>query len=262
MTRTPSRRTVLYSSVATLGSLAGCATTSEFLGEPSTADSPTTTTGDATTGESSATERDASDALAYASTETTRTGIDLHGNPVLGDPGAPVDLYYWSDFQCPFCNRFEQNAKPRLVENEVTEGTVRLVVLQLPNIGADSTTAALLAKCVWQQVKDTRPDAYRRWHGTVFDNQEDPNSGWASREQLHSITESVDGVDASAVHSRLNTQREALKKFVEADVDRADAHGISVTPGFVLYGRESGEHQTLTGAQPYSRFRTEIDRFV
>ena len=198
------------------------------------------------------------DSLAYASTETTPTGIDLAGNPILGSPDAPVDMYYWSDFQCPFCERFEQDAAPKLLENEVTGGTLRAVYLELPNVGSDSRLAALLAKCVWRQVRDTRPDAYHRWHATVYDEQGDPDSVWASRERLLAITESVEGVDADAVDACLEDHREAVAASVDADVEQAQAHGISVTPGFVLRDRESGETRTLTGAQPYERFEAEV----
>jgi|GEM_PF-360592 len=287
----PSRRTVLCGAATALSAVAGCVsggesgdaqpaeqngtvTTGPAETERSTA-GPTrrTSTTDSVTGtegtgtESTGTESAGAEpagtergrTLVYASTETTPTGIDLAGNPILGDPDAPVDMYYWSDFQCPFCNRFEQNAAPKLVENEISEGRLRTVFLELPNVGSDSRIAALVAKCVWRQVKDARPDAYHRWHATVYDEQEQPDSGWASREQLLALTESVDGVDADAVDSCLESHREAVAASVEADVEQAGSHGVSVTPGFVLCERDSGETRTLTGAQPYDRFQAEIE---
>lgn len=264
---TPSRRTVLCSTAAALSGVAGCVATRGESGDTPTAEPTGTDAPDPGDDRSTAASRQGTtatagesenDSLAYASTGTTTTGIDLAGNPILGAPDAPVDMYYWSDFQCPFCHRFEQNTAPKLLENEVAGGTLRVVFLELPNVGSDSTTAALVAKCVWRQVKDTRPDAYYRWHAAVYDNQGEPDSGWATRERLLALTESVDGVDADAVDACLTDHRAAVEASVEADVDQAGKHGVSVTPGFVLADRESGETRTLTGAQPYARFQSEI----
>jgi len=42
----------------------------------------------------------------HRSSETTGFGIDLSGHPIVGAMDAPLDMYYWSDYQCPFCQRF------------------------------------------------------------------------------------------------------------------------------------------------------------
>jgi protein-disulfide isomerase len=248
-----SRRAALGGAAAGLAGLAGCSSVGGLFG------------GGPSAGGSSPDENESGNqssgsaaSLLHASAETTPTGIDLAGNPIAGASDAPVDMYYWSDFQCPFCNRFEQNALPKLLENEVADGRLRIVLLELPNIGSASRTAARMAKCVWRRVKETRPDAYHRWHATVYDNQGEPNSGWATRKRLHEITESVDGVDAGAVHGCMDDRREAMQALVEDDVAQAREHGVSVTPGFVLYGRGSGTERAITGAQPYPRFRKEI----
>ncbi|MFC6991621.1 DsbA family protein [Haladaptatus sp. GCM10025707] len=249
-----SRRAVLGSSAAILASLSGCTSIVNSLeqrelestSQPPTADSNPTGT-----------------ALSlYASTDTTTFGVDLTGNPLIGSPDAHVDMYYWSDFQCPFCNRFEQNTAPKLIENDVSNGNLRIVLLELPNIGDESTIAAAMSKCVWDQVKADRPDVYYRWHSAVFDAQKEPNSGWAVRENLHAITESVGGVDAEAVHSCLENRRSKMKGWVEQDLEQADEQGIGLTPGFALYNHETENAKRLTGAQPYERFKSEIEKLA
>ncbi len=34
--------------------------------------------------------------------------VDTEGEPYIGEQDAPVTMAYWSDYQCPFCKRFEQ----------------------------------------------------------------------------------------------------------------------------------------------------------
>lgn len=197
----------------------------------------------------------------HYSTETGAFDIDLAGHPILGSMDAPVDIYYWTDYQCPFCKRFEHGAFPKLVENHVREGTVRMVYIQFPYLSEGSMTAAVMDRCVWRAVRESAPDRYRRWHGAVFDAQGEKGSGWASTENLLELTRGVEGIDAAAVEARLNEQRSDIEASIEADrTYAAQELGIGGTPAFVLYNRENGEAGKVTGAQPYERFDEAITR--
>ena len=186
--------------------------------------------------------------------------VDLAGNPIAGAAGPAVTAYYWSDFQCPFCARFERETFPKLVENYVVPGTLQVVFLQLPYIGADSRTAARAAKCVWRQVHESAPDRYWDWHTRVFEEQGSERSGWASRENLLGITGEVEGIDAGAVGTCLDDDAEAVAASVAADRSLAETFGIGGTPGFVLRNTGSGAMGRITGAQPYERFESAIEQ--
>jgi protein-disulfide isomerase len=185
---------------------------------------------------------------------------DLSGNPVAGPTDAPVTIFYWTDFQCPFCHRFETETLPKLVEDYVAPGDVRLVFLQFPYIGEDSHTAAKMSKCVLRQVADENPETYWNWHTTVFENQGKERSGWASRANLLDLTRSVEGVDASAVDECLRRNGEAVSRSVTADRRLGERFGVRGTPGFLFYNPESGAKGRITGAQPYERFEKAIER--
>lgn len=199
------------------------------------------------------------DVAVHASESTTSFDIELAGTPIVGSPDATLDLYYWSDYQCPFCGRVEEDVMPQLLANEIEAGTVRMPLLAYPNIGDDSLTAAIASRCVWRQVRDSNPNAFLRWHVAVFDAQGEPNSGWASRENLLEITADVADVDATAVEQCLNGSRRSMRRQVTEEKMMARHNGISVTPGFIVYNPESGETETITGAQPYERFRSTIE---
>lgn len=196
----------------------------------------------------------------HASSKTTRFGIDLRGHPVMGSLDAPIDMYYWSDYQCPFCRRFEQNAFPKLVEDHVQSGTVRVVFLEYPYIGAGSMTAAVMDRCVWRQVRNDTPAAYWRWHTTIFDEQGTENAGWATRDRLLDVTSDVAGVNAGAVESCMDERRSAIEASIDEEMNRASRYGISGTPAFILYNRHTHSTGHLVGAQPYDRFDEAVTR--
>jgi protein-disulfide isomerase len=258
----PTRRELLGGAVtaASVG-LAGC---SSVLGGSSSA-TPTQpsdgaggaaepTTGGGTT---ASTDTASGDAAHFRATTGTVHGVDLTHAPVVGAADADVSIYYWSDYQCPFCKQFETETYPKLLENEVADGTARLVLLQFPNIGRASASAALLAKGVWHQVKEERPDRFGAWHSHVFENQEKPNSGWAEYSKLLDLTREVDGVDTAAVDEYVRNNQGTLSDVVKAEQRAGKDAGISGTPGFMLYG--SSDSTKLMGAQPYPRFQSAIE---
>ncbi|SIR91734.1 Protein-disulfide isomerase [Haladaptatus litoreus] len=273
-----SRRAFLGTAGMLLTGLAGCTSTNTGSDEqPTTKRSTTTdstrttsktyteTTGTQTTTETSTQEDTTSttaskpQSLVYASTKTTDFGINLKDNPLMGSPDAPVDLYYWSDYQCPFCNRFEQDTFPKLLDEYIKPGKVRLVILEYVTIGDASKTAARMAKCVWRQVQEEDPDAFKRWHASIFDAQKKPNSGWATKQNLLEITEGVKGVDASAVESCLQKNNQSLAASVAADKQAGKDKGVNVTPTFIFDNSTSnGMPSSIQGAQPYPRFEATI----
>ena len=194
----------------------------------------------------------------HRSSETTGFGIDLTGHRILGSADATLDMYYWSDYQCPFCRRFETNTLPKIVENHIETGTVRLVYIQYPYLGQGSLTAAVMDRCVWRQVRDDAPERYRDWHSTVFDEQGEKGSGWASRDNLLDITRGVDGVDADAVDSCMQNNRREIESAIATDVDRGRQLGIQGSPAFIFYNRDTDSDGRLIGAQPYEQFDAKI----
>lgn len=196
----------------------------------------------------------------HSSSATSSLGVDLSGKPIVGSPEAPLEIFYWTDFQCPFCERFERETFPNLAREYVEPGNVRVVVISLPYFGTDSMTAAVAGKCVWNQVRDEDPSTYWDWHTAVFDNQGEKNSGWASAENLFEYTRSVSGVDADALKSCLDDRRPSFEKEITGDAEQARSSGVTGTPTFVVFDPTSETAGTLVGAQPVERFEEAINR--
>jgi protein-disulfide isomerase len=196
----------------------------------------------------------------HGSSRSTGFGIDLAGHPIMGAPDAPLDIYYWSDYQCPFCRRFERNTLPELIEAHVRTGAVRIVFIEYPYLGEASMTAAVMDRCVWRQVREADPSRYWPWHSAVFEAQGEKGSGWASRSNLLEITSRVDDVDAAAVDTCMRQRGREIESSIRTDIERATAFGIRGSPAFIIYDPTSEAAGKLVGAQPSDRFDTAISR--
>ncbi|TYL37401.1 disulfide bond formation protein DsbA [Natronococcus pandeyae] len=196
----------------------------------------------------------------HASEERSALGVDLAGKPIVGDPDAPLDIYYWTDFQCPICEQFEREVLPELVADYIESGEVRLVFITLPFFGPDSMTSAVASRCVWEQVRESDPAAYWDWHAAVFDEQGERNSGWAGADNLLEITDSVPNVDADDLAACLEDDRTAFEADVEADAAQARSFDIRGTPTFVVFDPDAEAAGTLVGAQPPERFGDALEQ--
>lgn len=201
-------------------------------------------------------------ALPFHQSSQTQMGIDLSGNPIMGTSDAQFTLFYWSEFQCPFCKEFEANALQELIEKDVRPGRLRVVFLEFPYMGEASTTAAVMDRCVWRQVRDAEPGRYWQWRTTIFENQGKKNSGWASKENLLSLTADVEGVDSSAVESCMADHRSEIEDELDAETRGAQRYGFRGTPSFVLADLEAGTAGKLVGAQPYENFEKGMNQIA
>ncbi|SFK88617.1 Protein-disulfide isomerase [Halogranum rubrum] len=267
MSRQTRRALLRGTAVTAIAGLAGCSATG------STGSTETVANTDTGSSESTATERPTeSTATAeptttvsskpvtpamHAASETTGFGVDLAGVPVVGDADATLDLYYWSDYQCPFCQKFEHRTLPKLVRTHVSEGRLRIPLLQFPNIGKNSTTLSVMSRCVWRQTRENT-EAFWNWHTTMFEEQGFPNGDWSKRSNLLELTRGVEGVDADAVDACMEENRDAIVSKVEAERKRGQNAGLDGTPSFVVYDPEADRSADLQGAQPYSRFDSTV----
>jgi protein-disulfide isomerase len=187
-------------------------------------------------------------------------GVEYTDRPVMGSLDAPLRLFYWTDYQCPYCKQFDENTLPKLAERRVRSGELAVVFLEYPLFGDDSWTAAALSKCVWRTVRGSDPDAWGRWHRHVFGQQGEKNDGWASPANLYDYSGTVEGVPVPGLRTCMRNDRESIVASVEADVATAteDLSLRRVTPMFALSDTESGRWTPIPGAQPYETFEKAI----
>ncbi|WP_185715544.1 DsbA family protein [Halocatena pleomorpha] len=245
------RRALLRSgALALAGGMAGCTE------GPTNANNQPSTSTETTTPQPTSTDSSGrSFPYLHTASGTTAYGIALDGKPVFGKEDAPVDMYYWSELNCEYCSEFVKKIFPQILKNEVANGTLRVVALELPYKTENSWPAAILTTCVWKQVSDTNPNKFWEWYRTMYEKQKKPGSGWADQENLLQITENV-GIDPAPVKSCVDSQGDQIKQKIEEEIPSKSK--IPATPGFILFNRESEQSSKIIGTQPYETFKAKI----
>jgi protein-disulfide isomerase len=179
----------------------------------------------------------------------------LDDGPALGSSSAPVVLEVWSDYQCPVCGRFAREYLPRLVEEFVAPGTVRILEQSIDILGtgdpSESLLAATAADCAGKQGR------YWAYHDWLFWNQAGENRGAFSRDPLLGIAANL-GLDTATFESCLDSS--AAQAEARSRTQAARAAGIVSTPTFVVNGQRivglvsyeelAGAIRQLAGASP------------
>lgn len=171
--------------------------------------------------------------------------VSIDDDYMKGRPDAPITLIEFSDFQCPYCQRFFQETLPKLDKEFIQTGKLRFVYRDFPIEGShvDAFRAAEAANCAGDQGQ------YWQMHDSLFENQED-----LKRPDLKTYAQDL-GLDISQFERCLDDQKfvdEVSRDFL--DGQRA---GVNGTPAFFL--GVTGEDQTIeaiaiTGARPFAYF--------
>ncbi len=166
------------------------------------------------------------------------------GAPVKGDPGAPVVIQEFADFQCPYCLRAEGSLR-RVFAHYGTK--VKLVWRHLPLPMHPLAEAA--AEAAVEAGAQKGNAGFWQMHDKLLLGQALPHG--LERAALASYAKDV-GMDGAAFEKALD--RHAHAATVTTDAKMAASVDFSGTPVFVV-GR-----YVLEGAQPYIKFKKLVDR--
>jgi protein-disulfide isomerase len=163
---------------------------------------------------------------------------------VKGDVDAPVTIIEYSDFQCPYCQRFYEQTLGSIVENYVDSGQVNIVYRHFPlSFHQNAQIAAEASECAGDQ------DMFWELHDIMFDRGAGDGTGLA-RADLESYASEL-GMDLDAFSECLDSGKYTEK--VENDMATGATQGVRGTPGFLVNG------VLVSGAQPYSVFEAAIE---
>jgi len=168
-----------------------------------------------------------------------------------GDANAPVTVVEFTDYQCPFCRRFQAESWPALERNYVDTGKVRFIVRDLPlSIHSAARPAAEAAHCAGEQ-----------------------GHFWPMHQALLARTARLDEASlleqAQAMKLDLERFRQCLtsnkyETTIARNSAEAAALGVRGTPSFIIGRVSHGELDgtRIAGAVPYADFTEYLDRLL
>ncbi len=169
-----------------------------------------------------------------------RYDVPTGDNPSLGPADAPITIIEFSDYQCPYCRKWDLEAWPKI--QAAYPGKVRLVYRDFPlySIHPESEPAAIAAYCAGEQNK------YWEFHDLLFSDQlpfgQDSYIKYAAQISLN----------ADQFKQCITAQK--FKDNVSNNYNYASNLGISSTPTFFINGIP------MVGAQPFESFKQLIDK--
>lgn len=169
-----------------------------------------------------------------------RYDIPTEGFYSIGPADAPIVLVEFSDYQCPYCQRWHEQVYTSLMA--AYPGQVRLVYRNLPltQIHPQAMNAAEAAMCAGEQ------NAYWQYHEKLFANSD------ALSDDIYARLAADLGLDAADFESCM-TDHKYLDE-IQADMQFAIDLGVQSTPTFFINGL------AVVGAQPLNVFQQVIDQ--
>ncbi len=169
----------------------------------------------------------------------------------LGRADAPVTIVEFTDYQCPYCKRFQNDTFPDLRKNYIDKGKVRFISRDLPLASHQyAMRAAVAALCAGDQKK------YWELRDAMIANAPD-----LAKESIRNYAATL-SLDMAVFDSCL--EADTYKTQVQNDSAAAAALGISGTPSFVIgkTATDQVDGDRIVGALPISVFDAEIQKFL
>lgn len=176
-------------------------------------------------------------AAAAGPQEPTQLEISLDDDPSLGPADAPITIVEFSDYNCPYCEKWHTETFRQL--QAAYPDQILFVYRDFPITSQESMAAAQAANCAGEQ------DAYWSFHDSLLSGGLD-----LGREAYVQYATRL-GLDVEALLACLDSGK--YQEEVEADARYAAGLGVSGTPTFFINGRP------LVGAQPLSQFQEIIE---
>lgn len=168
-------------------------------------------------------------------------GFTAEGYPYLGSPEAPVVVWEYSDFHCPYCRQHNRETLPTYVERFIRTGQVQYVARDLPLEGLHphAIHAHRAALCMAQQ----SASAFWWMHSRLYETQSHHAQGndvqgffLSLVEEYNASGDEADFIDVNAFTACQSGNAE-IDGRIQASVQEALEMGINGTPTFLVFHR-------------------------
>ena len=167
--------------------------------------------------------------------------VDLtirNGEYIRGNPNAKVTIIEFSDYECPFCQRFHTTVKQALIDYP---DDVNWVYRHFPldSIHPNARPAAEASECAGEQGK------FWEFSDAMFEDQGSLGSNFYVQVATNN------GLNMNQFNECVSSRKYQDK--VESDLQEGLATGVNGTPGSFVNGR------SIAGAVPYANLKAAID---
>jgi protein-disulfide isomerase len=165
--------------------------------------------------------------------------------PTIGNANAPLTVYEFGDFQCPYCKQFYQQTYADFKSKYIDTGKVKLVFVHFPltSIHVNAEIASEAAECA------NRQGQFEAYYNTLYTNSSGDGTGLDSA-SLKSYASQI-GLNMTTFDACLDGGQ--AKAVVTADEAEGTSVGVTGTPSFVIGG------QLVLGAVPTAQFEASVD---
>jgi len=178
-------------------------------------------------------------------TDKSSTKVEtLEGDIQIGSDDAPVTIVEYFSYFCGYCRLFKEETEPKIIENYVSTGKVKLILRIFPPF---ETGLAVL--CANDQGK------FFEYHDALFERVEEIQEV----EDLKTIAKDI-SLNESQFNECFDSQKYLAKAQAWYDQGQKDFEGSGVpeeqrgTPAFFVNG------EAFVGAHPYESFVDIIER--
>lgn len=174
--------------------------------------------------------------------------------PALGNSDAKVKIVEFSDFQCPFCERFYNENFAQLKKDYIDTGKVQFVFRHYPlkEIHPNAQKAAEAAQCANEQGN------FWDYHDMLFTKLSDWSSidGASALEKYVEYANSI-GLNGEELRNCVSTDE--MADVINNDLEAGKKAGVNGTPTTYINGQLVSSGGQSAGALPYTELKKLID---
>jgi protein-disulfide isomerase len=168
--------------------------------------------------------------------------------PILGDANAKVTVVEFSDFQCPFCERFFTNTYKQINDTYIKTGKIKFSYRHYPlsSIHPNAEKAAEASECANEQ------DKFWEYHNILFQNQ----ATWSplsATDVAGSFTDYAGQLGLNTDQFKTCLDSGKYKKNVADDLAAGQKVQVDGTPAFFINGYR------VIGAVPFADLQKVIE---
>ncbi len=162
---------------------------------------------------------------------------------ILGKASAPVTIYEYSSFACSHCSEFHIYMLPKIKENFIDKGLVKLVFVDFP-LDKKSMYGSLVSRCV-------KPDKYHDFVTLLFKKQRD----WALSSKYEKVISQyalLSGLSNDELKACLRNEDAFSNEIMANRGNAIEFLGLQGTPSFLVV--KGNDREVLHGLPSYGKF--------